>query len=142
MVLNYKALINANFCIMAKLKYLISTLKRHEIEPKYQMLYSTDVVILKQQCAFLNLQMYAQALFAFCATIFTLERCCTYLLKSRNPAGIILPGFPKQLIEKYRECHNHKPQSTPGTKMKRKRTKISSCKINKQMSRDMTKLTK
>ena len=39
----------------------------------------------------------------------------------------------KQLIEKPRECHNHKPQSIPDTKRKRKMTEIDACKINKQM---------
>ena len=31
-----------------------------------------------------------------------------------------------------RECHNNKPQPTPDTKMKRQRTEINPCKINKQ----------
>ena len=39
----------------------------------------------------------------------------------------------KQLIEKSRECHNHKPQPTPDTKRKRKMTKTSTNKTNKQM---------
>ena len=39
----------------------------------------------------------------------------------------------RKIIEEHRECHNHKPQSTPATKRKRRRTKINACKINKQI---------
>ena len=39
----------------------------------------------------------------------------------------------KKLIEKSRECHNHKPQPTPDTKRKRKMTKTNAHKTNKQM---------
>ena len=39
----------------------------------------------------------------------------------------------KKLIEKSRECHNHKPQPTPDTKRKRKMTKTSTYKTNKQV---------
>ena len=42
----------------------------------------------------------------------------------------------KKLIEKSRECHDHKPQPTPDTKRKKKKTKINACKINKQMLED------
>ena len=38
----------------------------------------------------------------------------------------------KRLIEKSRECHNHKPQPTPDTKRKRKMTKLNTIKTNKQ----------
>ena len=38
----------------------------------------------------------------------------------------------KKLIEKSRECHNHKPQPTPNTKRKRKMTKTNTHKTNKQ----------
>ena len=37
----------------------------------------------------------------------------------------------KSLIEKSRECHNHKPQPTPNTKRKRKMTKTNTYKTNK-----------
>ena len=39
----------------------------------------------------------------------------------------------KMLIEKSKECHNHKQLPTPYTKSKRKRTKTNTCKTNKQM---------
>ena len=39
----------------------------------------------------------------------------------------------KTLIEKSRECHNHKPQPTPDTKRKKKMTKTNTFKTNKQM---------
>ena len=39
----------------------------------------------------------------------------------------------KRLIEQTRECHNHKPQPNLDTKRNSKRTKTSTCKINKQM---------
>ena len=42
-------------------------------------------------------------------------------------------SFRKKLMEKSRVCHNHKPQPTPDTSRKSKRTKINACKINKQM---------
>ena len=44
-------------------------------------------------------------------------------------------NFTKRLIEKSRECHNHKPQPTPDTKRKRKMTKTNTHKTNKQMPR-------
>ena len=36
----------------------------------------------------------------------------------------------KKLIEKSRECHNHKPQPTPDTMRKRKMTKTNTYKTN------------
>ena len=39
----------------------------------------------------------------------------------------------KMLIEKSRECHDHKPQPTPDTKRKRKMTKTNMNETNKQM---------
>ena len=36
----------------------------------------------------------------------------------------------KKLIEKSKECHNHKPQSIPDTKRKRKGTEIDVCTRN------------
>ena len=43
----------------------------------------------------------------------------------------------KKLIEKSRECHNHKTQPTPDSKRKgkRRRTKIDTCKTNNQMNK-------
>ena len=51
----------------------------------------------------------------------------------RMPIYNMLPmsRWAKKLIEKSRECHNHKPQPAPDTKRKRKWTKINTCKINK-----------
>ena len=42
----------------------------------------------------------------------------------------------KNLIEKARECHNHKPQPTSDTKRKRKKIEIKACKINKQIHKN------
>ena len=47
-----------------------------------------------------------------------------------SPLGNI---FQKKLIEKSRECHNHKPQPTPDSKRKRKMTNTNTYKANKQM---------
>ena len=46
-------------------------------------------------------------------------------------------GILKKLIEKARECHNHKPQPTPDTK-RRKMTKTNTYKANKQMHKKHT----
>ena len=42
-------------------------------------------------------------------------------------------GTAKQVSEKSRECHNHKPQPFPDTKRKRKQTKPNKRKSNKHM---------
>ena len=44
----------------------------------------------------------------------------------------------KEVIEKSRECYNHKPQPTPDNKRKSKWTEIDRCKINKQMHKKHT----
>ena len=49
---------------------------------------------------------------------------------------LIIPNLRfkiKRLIEKSRECHNHKPQPTTDTKRKRKMTKTNTYKANKQI---------
>ena len=43
----------------------------------------------------------------------------------------------KTLIEKSRECHNHKPQPTPDTRRKRKRTNTNICKNKQTNARDL-----
>ena len=47
----------------------------------------------------------------------------------------------KQLIEKSREYHNHRQQSIPDTKRKRKRTETDACKINEQMYKHIDQLS-
>ena len=43
-----------------------------------------------------------------------------------NPTNTDRQGLRKnKLIEKSRECHNHKPQPTPDTKRKRQMTKLT-----------------
>ena len=54
-----------------------------------------------------------------------------FLFSPNVPKYFILAIPGKKLIEKFRECHNHKPQPTPDTKRKRKRQN-DPCKINKQ----------
>ena len=44
----------------------------------------------------------------------------------------------KGLIEKSRECHNHKPQAIPDTKRKRKRIEINACKMKNEPPHDKT----
>ena len=53
---------------------------------------------------------------------------------TRNCGPVMVP---KKVKEKSRECHNHKPQPFPDTKMKRKQTKS-----NKRKSNKRTKSTK
>ena len=51
---------------------------------------------------------------------------------------LVVLNAVKKLIEKSRECHNHKPQPTSYTKRKRKMTKNNTCKGNKQMHETRT----
>ena len=44
---------------------------------------------------------------------------------TKKPYSKPLERNVNKLIEKSRECHNHKPQPTPDTKRKRKRTKTN-----------------
>ena len=46
---------------------------------------------------------------------------------------MVMNQLSKKLIEKSRECHNHKPQAPLDTKRKRKMTKANTYKTNKQM---------
>ena len=52
------------------------------------------------------------------------------VITTRNFAALF--KIAKQLIEKSRDCHNHKPQPTPDTKRKRKMTKTNTYKTTKQ----------
>ena len=64
--------------------------------------------------------------------IFSLVRFIATFSYSKNPNFLHFPTpnfcfevLTKKLIEKSRECNNHKPQPTPDTKRKRKMTKLT-----------------
>ena len=52
--------------------------------------------------------------------------------KPTYPHKLIVRFTKKKVREKYRECHNHKPQPFLDTKKKRKQTKPNKLKSNKR----------
>ena len=62
-----------------------------------------------------------------------IQKLLIQIIWSQILRQISIKAIVKKLIEKYRECHNHKPQRNPDTKRKSKRDDIDMCRINKQM---------
>ena len=74
--------------------------------------------------------------------IFSLVRFIATFSYSKNPNFLHFPTpnfcfevLTKKLIEKSRECNNHKPQPTPDTKRKRKMTKLTYTKQTNKCTR-------